>query len=562
MSINKKLNLAFTSIIALLLISTFVSMYNSNKVNEKIDEALGQRIELLKTIDEIRVGIGLQGQYIRTLLTNDTDETREQLQHYANYVDENILRVNELATTDTMRNYFKEITLHNNEFNTTMESYLELIDRKDLKNAEVLLDKDIAKANDNILAVAEKMTTFQSNRLKTISKETQSALKTSDMTSIILLIISIIIGIILMIFVRQKISSPLKEMVSAAQTIAAGDLSLQDLKVMSKDEIGQLAEANNTMKRNLQILIQRIQQNAEQLSAAAEELSASTEEVTATTADMADRSNETLQASNASAQAASESAKAMDETATGVHRIAESTQTLHESSSETYKAAQTGGKVIQHANEQMTAINQSSQIVNELVQKLSKQTVEIENITNVITAITEQTNLLALNAAIEAARAGEHGKGFAVVADEVRKLAEESKASANKIVEVIQDIKTDTTNVELAAANSVQSVSEGVRVIEEAGNTFVSIVSAVEKMNIQIEEISAISEEISASAEQVAASADAIAKSSSEASYNVESIAAAIEEQTATMEQVNSIAVDLSQSAQTLQDETLKFKLR
>ena len=208
MSINKKLNLAFISIIVLLLISTVISMYNSNKVDQKIDEALGQRIDLLKTIDEIRVGIGLQGQFIRAVMTDDSAETREQLQYYADYVDQQILRVDELAVTTTMKNYFKEINTHNHEFNTAMESYLQLIDRKDLKGAEAILDNDIATANDNILNVAEKMMDFQDQRLTAISNETQQALNTSDTISIILLAISIVIGIILMVFVRTKISSP------------------------------------------------------------------------------------------------------------------------------------------------------------------------------------------------------------------------------------------------------------------------------------------------------------------------------------------------------------------
>lgn len=561
MSIKYKLSLSFYALIALILISSIVSIYSSKQVNKNVDEALKVRVEQLRVIDEIRFGIGMQGQSIRALMTDNSDKTKESLQYYAKYVDDQITKIEDLAISYTMKQYIKEIKVYNADFNKSMITYLDYINKEDLDTAERILDDEISNANSNILNTAEKMLDFQDGQLTRISKDTQSSLKKSDTASITLLIISIVIGVALVIYVRKKIVAPLTEMVEVSKLIANGDLSQPDVHTTAKDEIGQLATATNIMKNNLHALIQQIQQNAEHLSASAQQLSASTEEVSATTNDMAIRANNTLQNAATSAQAAKESAKATEETASGVHRIAEATQLLSENSAETFTAAQNGGVVIEEANNKMTAINTSSKMMNDLVQKLSQQTNEIEKIAIVITAITEQTNLLALNAAIEAARAGEHGKGFAVVADEVRKLAEESKTSANQIVDVIRDIKLDTKNVELAAANSLQSVADGVRVIGEAGTAFQDIVQGVEKMNVQIEDISATAEEISASAEQVAASVAAIAEGAIQASSHIESIAAAIEEQTATMEQVNGVALDLSQSAQSLQDETQKFRL-
>lgn len=561
MSIGKKLNLSFIAMIFLLFVSTGMAILSSANVKGKVEEALGNRVQQIRVIDEIRVGIGMQGQYVRALLTDNSPKILEKLEYYANYVDEQIIVIDELASSDTMAGLIKQMNIHNEEFNVATVKYIKYTEEKNVEAGTEILNTDIATANDGILEVAEQMIEYQNQQLTILTKETNDALSFSTLISIIMCIISVIIGIILVLFVRKKISLPLIAMVDVSQTIASGDLSQNDIPVTSKDEIGKLAISNNLMKNNLRSLLGRIQENSEHLSAAAEELSASTEEVTASTMEMANRANETLYASTSAAQSAGESAIAMEETATGVHRIAESTQSLNESSGKTYQTAIAGGKIIDQANNQMNTINRSSTMVNELVQKLSKQTGEIENITNVITAITEQTNLLALNAAIEAARAGEHGKGFAVVADEVRKLAEESKTSANQIVALIHEIKVDMADVEKAAAESLTSVTAGVKVIGQAGTSFEEIVSAVEKMNIQIEEISATSEEISASAEQVSASVNEIATGTTNASANIESIAAAIEEQTATMEQVSGVAVELSQNALELQEEIQKFKL-
>lgn len=178
-----------------------------------------------------------------------------------------------------------------------------------------------------------------------------------------------------------------------------------------------------------------------------------------------------------------------------------------------------------------------------------------------ITDITEQTNLLALNAAIEAARAGEYGKGFAVVAEEVRKLAEESKLSAGKIVELTNSIKTDTENVEKAVNDSLHSVHEGVDIISETGKSFNLIQQAIHLMNDQISDISAASQQISASAEEVAASVEEISKGSTNAADHMETIAASVEEQTATMIGVNNVAVELSDQSIELQQLLKKFKV-
>ena len=561
MSIGKKLNIAFITILVMLLISTGTFMLTSANVESKVDEALDYRVTQLRIIDEIRFGIGMQGQYSQELLIDNSPKTKEQLEYYIQYVDDQIAKIASLAHSKTMKNYVEEIYVYKNEFNEASGIYLEYAKTGSMSSGTRILKERITPANDGILEIAHKMLDYQDKELKKISEDTDKAMTLSNIIAIIMLVIVLVNGVFVMWFTRKQISIPLKEMVSVSETIATGDLSVDDLKYVSKDEIGKLSSATNQMKNNLQSLLKRIHENSEHLSAAAEELSASTEEVTASTNEMANRANDTLESSASAAQSANESSRAMDETATGVQRIAESTQSLHDNSNETYQAALAGGKIIQQASEQMNTINHSSEMMNDLVQKLSKQTIEIENITNVITNITEQTNLLALNAAIEAARAGEHGKGFAVVADEVRKLAEESRQSANQIVNLIKEIKLDTSNVEKAAEDSLTSVTEGVKIIGEAGQAFEEIVTAVEQMNIQIEEISATSEEISASAEQVSASAMEIANGAANASSNVESIAAAIEEQTASMEQVSGVAIELSQNAQDLQEEINKFKL-
>jgi methyl-accepting chemotaxis protein len=561
MKIGAKLNVAFYSIVALLCISVGISFYSLSNIESKTDEALNNRVVQLRLIDEIRFGVGMQGLYARALMIDTTAKNRENLLTYAEELDKNIIALKDLVLTDTMNKYWQEIDTYNTDFNNAMNQVLAVAAEGDIEAATELVNTQLQNANVEILTVATEMGEFQEKQLALIKAETEKSISTSRTTSIVVLVLSILISVFLVGYVRRTITKPLNTVMNAAQVIAEGDLSQQDIAYESRDEIGQLAKVFNEMKASLRSLIKNVQANTEQLSAAAEELSASTEEISATTEDVTQQVAMTADSAQGSARAANESALAMEETAQGVQRIAEASQTLHTSSLDASSTATHGTEIIEQAKKQMNVINGSTAVVNDLVQKLAKQTEEIENITKVITDITDQTNLLALNAAIEAARAGEHGKGFAVVADEVRKLAEESKESANSIAALTVEIKTDTENVERAVGDSLVSVKDGVGIISEAGESFHAIVSAVDTMTTQIQEISATSEQLSASAEEVSASVNEISSGAQSAAGSIDMIAAAMEEQSATMQEVNSVAVSLNESAQDLQAEIQRFKI-
>jgi len=560
-SVGAKLNIAFYSIILLLVISIGITFVNLSNIEKKTEEALDNRVDQIRTIDQIRVDLAMQGLYARALMIETTDENRSSLLSYAEDLDANIVKLKEMYSSDVMDDYWNEMNGYNNEFNTIVEEVFVAVDEGNLARATTIVNTNLQDSNEGILNVAMSMTEYQEEQLALIKEETANSIFISRITSVVMLIVSLIISVFLVLYVRRTITAPLRTIMDEAHVIADGDLSQPDVVAKSRDEIGQLAIVFNDMKTSLRGLIKNVQTNSEQLSAAAEELSASTEEISATAEDVTRQVANTAESAQGASRAAGESAVAMEETAQGVQRIAEASQMLHSSSVDASETATQGKEIIEHAKKQMDVINTSTATVNELVQKLAKQTEEIENITKVITDITDQTNLLALNASIEAARAGEHGKGFAVVANEVKKLAEESNESANSTAALTIEIKTDTENVEKAVGNSLTSVKDGVEIISEAGESFHAIVGAVNTMTSQIQEISATSEQISASAEEVSASVNEISNGAEMASDSIDTIAAAMEEQAATMQEVNSVAISLNDSAQDLQTEIQRFKV-
>ncbi|GEK33766.1 methyl-accepting chemotaxis protein [Kurthia sibirica] len=561
MSIGRKLTLGFMAMGLLLCVIVGVTFLNLNSIEKKTDEALDNRVKQIGVVDTIRFDVGMQGLYARAIMIDETNYNKEKLAFYQKDLHDQITYLGTLVRSDTMKKHMLELEKYKTNFNSAVDQVLESVEADKKKEAIHIVNTAIKDANVGILDTTTSIDQYQQAQLKIISKDTKSKIKSSKTIAIIILVISIVEVLWLSMYLRRTLTAPIKKLVLEAGVIANGDLSQADLLVKTNDEIGQLSKEFNTMKNNLAFLIRNIQSNVEQLSASAEELSASTEEVTATSTDISMRVNQTSTAATNSGVAANESVHAMEETAVGVQRIAESTQDLLSKAVDANHSAMSGGQIIDEAKTQMQDINTSTNSVNTLVQKLAQQTEEISHITQVITAISDQTNLLALNAAIEAARAGENGKGFAVVADEVRKLAEESKKSANSIVQLTNDIKADTVNVEKAVTMSMQSVIDGVKIIGDAGESFAGISKSVNYITRQIEEVSATSQEISASAEEVTASVTEIAHGANDSGEHLRLIAESIVEQSSTMEQVSDVAVSLSENAQQLQDEIRKFKV-
>lgn len=561
MNVRKKLNMAFSVIIGLMIASVIITLINLASIREQSELALGSRVQQLQLAEEVQKGIFQQGLYARAVILNNNEKTMQELKDSAKILDEDILEIKGLLISKEMKESWAKMNESNNLFNGQLEELIKAVENDNLKEASRIVNEKLTITNGAILTEAKTMIDYQNKKLGEARAATNDAIAFTKMIAIISVVVSILIGIFLMMMIKRTITRPLQQVTKAVEIVSNGDLSQEDINYKSKDEIGILTTGVNTMKENLRRLIQNIQSNAEHLSAAAEELSASTEEVTATNENISSQVATTSKVTEGSAKAANESAIATDETAQGVHRIAEAVQTLNHASTNARGISTNGVSILGQAKSQMDVISNSTSLVNQLVDKLAKQTEEIEKITGVITEITDQTNLLALNASIEAARAGEHGKGFAVVAEEVSKLADQSKESANLIVALTQEIKADTKNVEKAVENSLVSVQDGVQIIVDAGTSFATISEAINTMTSQIEDVSATAEQLSAGAEQVSASVQEISSGTQQTAGSIEVIVNAMGEQISTMVQVSEVAQDLSLSAQRLNEEISSFKV-
>ncbi|MBD8520531.1 methyl-accepting chemotaxis protein [Lysinibacillus fusiformis] len=364
-----------------------------------------------------------------------------------------------------------------------------------------------------------------STYLADFNKPAESILK----LTVIVIGVAIIIGIFVIWQYANSMAKPINRVVQAMERFAEGDLTQESMSIRSKDEIGKLANAMNQMQAKLKDMIHNIAQASDLINTSSKELSQSANEVNMGAEQVAITMNELASGAEGQAHHSNELTSLMERFTADLRETNQHGEHIHQSSVEVLGLTNEGSQLMTSSNSQMSKIDGIVQNAVEKVKKLDAQAQEISKLVVVIKDIADQTNLLALNAAIEAARAGEHGKGFAVVADEVRKLAEQVAFSVNDITSIVTNIQQDFDVVTSSLEDGYQEVKEGTNQIKATSETFTTISNSIndvvdsvqlissnlskvtedgQKMNSAIQEIAAVAEESAAGVEQTTATTE------------------------------------------------------
>ncbi len=343
-----------------------------------------------------------------------------------------------------------------------------------------------------------KVSTAISTVVKEEIDEAQSSAAFNMGLAIFFLFLTVVLAIISFIIVKYKITSPMYNLNEVMTYIEqSGDLT-KSVNLDSQDEAGSMASAFNKMVHKFHDITRDIASSSDHLASASEELSASATQIANGTEEQSSRADHVATAS-----------QEMNAT---IVEVAKNASGAAEAAKNANEAANRGGDIVTKTIESMNGIAETARESSDVIATLGSRSQEIGKIIKVIDDIADQTNLLALNAAIEAARAGEQGRGFAVVADEVRKLAERTSSATKEIGEMITAIQEETDKAIHTMDKEVQVVEEGVGYAEEAGTALREIMDQVEMVTGVIEQIATASEEQSTAADQISGDIESVAR--------------------------------------------------
>ena len=532
LSLKMKLAVGFGTLLIILVVIATVAYTAVGSLAEAAKE-VGRKAsekEMLVKI-ELAVAKGRSGSASYLLL--DRNEALEVDEEGKRDYKDSIEELAPLVHSDEGKRLFSEVQHSYDNLRAVSDKEVQLRRSGKTKDAIQTLTRESDPAFKQLHENVKAFTSYLDKGLEEADKRQDATVSRCRVLILTLAALGFLLGAAVSGMTIRSIRSIMFRLVATMQRVAANDLATDDAEITTEDEIGQAGTAFNRMKNSLREMIQSIAGTAQHVASASEELSSSA----------------TQQAQSAETQKdqTAQVATAMQEMSSTVLQVSENSNKAAEASRQAAETARRGGAIVEETLSRMRAIADSVSGTAKKMDQLGKSSDQIGQIVGVINDIADQTNLLALNAAIEAARAGEQGRGFAVVADEVRKLAERTTTATKEIAGMIKNIQQETKTAVTAMETGTKQVEEGVKSTIQAGGSLKEIIHMAEQVGEMVMQIATAAMEQSSASEEV--------------NQNMEKIAKLVKESADGAQQSAKACQDLSSLAFDLQNMVGTFKL-